>query len=317
MLASDMLKEDWRLRSLDTGFAEVMQFGRRGYGADYLYAEHSAFTPDADWMSNVVLLAKLAYVWLDQLSKKYRRSIRFLSDIPDEELDRLARWGFTGLWLIGVWERSAASQKIKQIMGNPEAAPSAYSLYDYVIAADLGGEEAYQNLRERAWKRGIRLASDMVPNHMGIYSRWVVEHPNWFIQLEYPPFPAYQFTGVDLSQDERVCLQIEDGYWQHRDAAVVFKRIDKWTGDTKYIYHGNDGTSMPWNDTAQLNFLIPEVREAVIQLILHVARKFSIIRFDAAMTLGETALSSPVVSAARRRRGDTLAGRTWNEQGTV
>ncbi len=42
---------------------------------------------------------------------------------------------------------------------------------------------------------------------------------------------------------------------------------------------------MPWNDTAQLNYLNPEVREAVIQTILDVARKFPIIRFDAAMTL--------------------------------
>ena len=44
---------------------------------------------------------------------------------------------------------------------------------------------------------------------------------------------------------------------------------------------------MPWNDTAQLDFLNPEVREAVIQKILHVARKFPIIRFDAAMTLAK------------------------------
>ena len=44
---------------------------------------------------------------------------------------------------------------------------------------------------------------------------------------------------------------------------------------------------MPWNDTAQLDYLKPEVREAVIQTILHVARKFPIIRFDAAMTLAK------------------------------
>jgi len=63
--------------------------------------------------------------------------------------------------------------------------------------------------------------------------------------------------------------------------AVVFKRVDHSSGYTKYVYHGNDGTSFPWNDTAQLNYLIPEVREAVIQTILHVARKFPIIRFEA------------------------------------
>ncbi|MDW7680893.1 MAG: alpha-amylase family glycosyl hydrolase, partial [bacterium] len=74
-------------------------------------------------------------------------------------------------------------------------------------------------------------------------------------------------------------------YYDRSDAAVVFKRVDFRTGDVRYIYHGNDGTSMPWNDTAQLNYLNPEVREAVIRTIIEVARRTPIIRFDAAMTL--------------------------------
>jgi len=68
----------------------------------------------------------------------------------------------------------------------------------------------------------------------------------------------------------------------------VFKRVDRETGSARYIYHGNDGTSFPWDDTAQLDYLKPEVREAVIQTILHVAHKFPIIRFDAAMTLAKS-----------------------------
>ncbi len=282
----DILREEHFGRGFSQGSLDVLRLGR-GQGVDFGYPEPEAFSQDADWMSNVVLIAKSTYVWLDQLSKKYQRGIHHLSDIPDEELDRLARWGFTGLWLIGVWERSRASETIKKVMGNPEAMASAYSLYDYDIASDLGGEAAYENLRERAWKRGIRLSADMVPNHMGIYSRWVIEHPDWFIQSGFPPFPVYQFNGINLSDDPRIVLQIEDGYWSHRDAAVVLKRYDTWTGDTRFIYHGNDGTNMPWNDTAQLNFLLPEVREAVVQTILHVARKFPIIRFDAAMTLAK------------------------------
>ncbi len=67
----------------------------------------------------------------------------------------------------------------------------------------------------------------------------------------------------------------------------MFKRFDRWSGDERYIYHGNDGTSFPWNDTAQLDFLKPEVREHVIQVILDVARRFPIIRFDAAMVLAK------------------------------
>lgn len=257
------------------------------YGKDIHleYDEPEQFTADIDWMPRVVLLAKNAYVWLDQLSKKYHRHIHRLDQIPDEELDKLANWNINGLWLIGLWERSGASKKIKHIMGNIDAVASAYSLYDYQIASDLGGEEAYGNLNARAKARGIRLASDMVPNHTGIFSDWVINHPEYFIQSDFPPFPNYRFSGENLSDNPKVQIRIEDGYWQHKDAAVVFQRIENSTGKINYIYHGNDGTNMPWNDTAQLNLIKKEVREAVIQKIFDVARKFSIIRFDAAMTL--------------------------------
>ena len=247
--------------------------------------EREAFSADKDWMPRVVLLAKNAFVWLDQLSGRLGRAIQRLDDIPDEELDRLAAWGVTGIWLIGVWERSRASRRIKQRMGQGDAVASAYSLADYAIADELGGQAAWDDLKRRAWQRGIRLASDMVPNHMGIDSRWMIEHPDWFVGLDGSPFPSYTFNGPDLSDDDRVGIFIEDGYWDRRDAAVVFKRVDRWTGSARYIYHGNDGTSMPWNDTAQLDYLNPQVREAVIQTILHVARLSPVIRFDAAMTL--------------------------------
>lgn len=249
--------------------------------------EYEHFSQDDSWMPRVVMLAKSTYVWLDQLSRQYQQPIERLDQIPDAELDELARRGFNGLWLIGLWERSEASRKIKHLRGQPDAVASAYSLYDYMIAADLGGDAAYENLLNRARQRGIRLASDMVPNHVGIDGRWVIEHPEWFLQLDHPPFPSYSFNGPDLSSDPRVGIFLEDHYYDNSDAAVVFKRLDRWTGQARYIYHGNDGTSFPWNDTAQLNYLNAETREAVIQTIFHVARKFSIIRFDAAMTLAK------------------------------
>jgi glycosidase len=251
------------------------------------YQEYEHYSPDKDWMPRLVLIAKNSYVWLEQLSRKYQRWIKTLDQIPDEELDILRERGFTGLWLIGLWERSRASQRIKQRMGDAEAVASAYSLYSYDIAEDLGGWGALENLRWRAWQRGIRLSADMVPNHMGIDSRWVIEHPDWFLSLPYPPYPSYSFHSEDLSDDPRVGIHLEDHYYDKTDAAVVFQRRDRLTGDVRYIYHGNDGTSFPWNDTAQLDYLKAEVREAVIQTILHVARNFPVIRFDAAMTLAK------------------------------
>ena len=249
--------------------------------------EPEAYTLDQAWMPNVVMIAKSSYVWLDQLSKKYGRSITRLDQIPDAELDQLARWGITGLWLIGLWERSTASQTIKQKMGNPEAIASAYSLKDYVIAADLGGDAGLNDLKARAWKRGIRLASDMVPNHTGLDSTWVAEHPEWFLSSAQPPYPNYTYNGPNLSSDPRIEVYLDDHYYDHQDAAVAFKRVDAATRAVSYLYHGNDGTGLPWNDTAQIDYLNPVAREQVIQSILNVAKQFPIIRFDAAMVLAK------------------------------
>ena len=247
--------------------------------------EYERFSQDTAWMPGAVLIAKSTYVWLAQMSRKYGRHLGRLDEIPDEELATLAHRGINSLWLIGVWERSRASKTIKQLCGNRDAVASAYSLFDYRIAEDLGGEPAYINLRDRAYRHGLRLASDMVPNHMGIDSPWVIEHPEWFMSRWDPPYPAYSFNGPDLSHDGSVEIKIEDHYYEQSDAAVVFRRRDKASGETRYIYHGNDGTSFPWNDTAQLDYLNPAVREQVIRTILHVARLFPMIRFDAAMTL--------------------------------
>jgi glycosidase len=281
----DMIKEEQKIASFGAGPVQIPIYQLKH--AAGLEPEEERFSPDKEWMPKLVLLAKNTYVWLHQLSHKYSYEISRLDQIPDEELDRMAASGFTGLWLIGLWERSRASARIKQMCGNPDAIASAYSLYDYSIADPLGGEAAFENLKQRAWLRGIRLASDMVPNHMGIDSPWVMDHPDWFLSLDYLPFPSHTFSGTNLSENPSIGVYLEDHYFDRTDAAVEFKRVDFNTGDTRYIYHGNDGTSMPWNDTAQLDYMNPVVREAVIQTILAVARKFPIIRFDAAMTLAK------------------------------
>ncbi len=262
--------------------------GRR-YATDHQAPldEYEAFSQDQAWMPTVVLMAKSTYVWLEQLSRKYARHIHRLDQIPDEELKLLADRGISSLWLIGLWERSIASRTIKRLRGNPDTVASAYSLMDYRVAEDLGGDRGYEHLRDRAAAFGLRLASDMVPNHMGIDSTWVVENPDWFLWRGESPFPSYTFNGPDLSSDSRVEIKLEDHYYDQTDAAVAFRVRHHSDGQTRFMYHGNDGTTFAWNDTAQLDYSRAAVREHVIQVILHVARLFPIIRFDAAMVLAK------------------------------
>ena len=270
------LKEESKVHFSGPGPAQIHQFNDE---------EYEKFTEDKDWMPHLILLAKSTYVWLGQLSKKYKIEVTRLDQIPEAELQLQASRGITGIWLIGIWQRSAASKKIKEINGDLDAIASAYSLDDYRIADDLGGESALEELKRKAAIVGIRIGCDMVPNHTGLDSQWIVEHPEWFLQLNHPPFPSYTFNGEDLSQKDEIQVRIEDHYYEKTDAAVVFQYTKD--GKTRYIYHGNDGTSTPWNDTAQLNYLLPEVRKAVSDKIIEIAKKFPIIRFDAAMTLAK------------------------------
>lgn len=284
MRSLDMIKEENRMFFSGPGPTTAIKYGNIHNQED---DDTPNFSTDSNWMPEVILLAKNALVWLDQLSRDYMREIRTLNQIPDEELDLLASRGFNCLWLIGIWNRSNASKEIKKRCGNAGAVSSAYSLFSYDISYEIGGWDALSNLRKRCGDRGIRLASDMVPNHTGIDSEWTRNKPHWFIQTDRPPFPSYTYNSENLSEDPGIGIYLEDHYYNKTDAAVTFKRVNFHTGNTRYIYHGNDGTSMPWNDTAQLDFLQQEVREAVIQQILHVARNFPVIRFDAAMTLAK------------------------------
>jgi glycosidase len=237
-------------------------------------------------MGRLVLVAKHVNVWLYQLSQRYGRAIETLDQIPDEILQELNAQGFNGLWLVGLWQRSTASQRIKHQFGNLSAEASAYAVYRYAAGERFGGEKALSDLKRRAAKAGLRLGVDMVPNHTGLDAPWMAEHPQRYLSVNENPLPDnYAFTGPNLSADPRFELRLEDHYADQSDAAVVFQRADTRSGRTDYVFHGNDGVGVPWNDTAQLNFLNPETRRAVIDQIVDVAQRFPIVRFDAAMTL--------------------------------
>ena len=52
-------------------------------------------------------------VWLTELSRVLGRRAT-LDDIPDAELDRIARFGFDWVWLLSVWQTGPAAQAISR-----------------------------------------------------------------------------------------------------------------------------------------------------------------------------------------------------------
>lgn len=243
------------------------------------------YSSDQPWMQRAVLVAKHVPIWMTQCERNYGLPIKHISDIPDEELQKLADLGYTVIWLVGLWRRSRISKAIKRQIGLTQSEASAYSVLAYVVAHEWGGEPALAEFRRRAARFGLRLGADMVPNHTAIDAQWMSTHPDFYLSTESSPIPQYSFTGPDLSSDAGQEIYLEDHYLDQSDAAVVFKRVETETGATQFVYHGNDGVLTPWNDTAQLDFTNPELRKALIAELVRLAQQFSLLRLDAAMLL--------------------------------
>ena len=52
-------------------------------------------------------------VWLTELSRMAGRAAT-LNDVPDAELDRLAKLGFDWIWLLSVWRTGSAGQQVSR-----------------------------------------------------------------------------------------------------------------------------------------------------------------------------------------------------------
>ena len=134
-------------------------------------------------------------VRLSELSATLGRQAT-LDDMPDAELDRLARDGFDFVWFLGVWQTGEAARQVSA--SNPEwlaeyhrvlpdfrdadVTGSCFAVKDYHVHADFGGDEALARLRDRLRRRGLRLMLDFVPNHVAPDHVWVQSHPEFFIE---------------------------------------------------------------------------------------------------------------------------------------
>ncbi|RPJ33199.1 MAG: alpha-amylase, partial [Planctomycetaceae bacterium] len=122
------------------------------------------------WPRYPVIYEINTWVWLDELSRKYNRSVA-LSTVPAEEWGLLSSFGFDAIWLMGVWERSPAGIAIanqnKALLEDFRRALSDYRSEDnvgspycvrqYVVDEHLGGPEGLAVARRELARRELKL----------------------------------------------------------------------------------------------------------------------------------------------------------------
>ncbi len=216
------------------------------------------------WPQYPTLYEINTWVWLSELSQKYRKAVD-LSSVPAAEWDAIAAYGFDSVWFMGVWERSPAGIAIanqnKGLLDDfrralPDFRPednvgSPYCVRRYVVDGHLGGPEGLAVARQELSKRGIQLILDFVPNHVALDHPWVVEHPEYFIRG----------SAEDAKNDPSSFLGL---------SGTVFAR-------------GRDPYFPAWPDVLQLKAFEAGLRQAVIETISSIAQQCDGIRCDMAM----------------------------------
>ncbi len=218
------------------------------------------------WPKNPVIYEINTWVWLNELSRQYRRAIT-LGNVPPEQWDAIASLGVGAVWLMGVWERSPTGIRISMQneglladfrralpdFSEPDNVGSPYCVRRYVVDKHLGGPEGLAVAREMLAKRGIRLMLGFVPNHVAPDHPWVLEHPEYFIQG----------SADDLAR-----------------APAEFFRAGR-----NIFANGRDPYFPPWPDVAQLNAFHPGLRQAAIETVGEIASQSDGMRCDMAMLL--------------------------------
>jgi hypothetical protein len=209
-------------------------------------------------------------VWLTALAEKLGRAAT-LDDIPDAELDRLAKMGFDWVWFLSVWRTGAAGQRVSRAnaewrrefeatlpdLRDEDIAGSGFAITAYAVPAAFGGDAALARLRRRLAERGLKLMLDFVPNHMALDHPWVESHPEYFV------------AGTDV-----------DGAREPHN----YVRVTRKKGNLILAY-GRDPYFAGWPDTLQLDYSNPGTQEAMTRELLKIAARCDGVRCDMAMLI--------------------------------
>jgi alpha amylase-like protein len=207
--------------------------------------------------------------WLESLSRRLDRRVT-LGTVPEDAWDHLRSSGMDIVYLMGIWRRSLIGRQVARTAAAlfpsyEEAVPgwtaddvvgSAYCIAGYEPDDHIGGWDEVDAVRETLHARGMQLIVDFIPNHTGFDHPWIAAHPDRYVNGSREAF-------------------------QH--AGASFRPVDLPDGRVRYIACGRDPYYPPWTDVAQLNYLNPDTRAAVIAELQHVARHADGVRCDMAM----------------------------------
>lgn len=209
-------------------------------------------------------------VWLRELDSLGERPAT-LADIPDRALDHIASLGFDYIWFLGLWQTGPAGRLVSLSRADrlqefraalpdfteADVTGSPFAVAGYTLHRDFGDWTAIVHLRERLQARGLGLIVDFVPNHTALDHPWVREHPEFYIHG----------SEIELEREP-----------------ANYRKAETCCGPA-VLAHGRDPNFPGWQDTFQLNYRHPGLREAMAGELVKLSGSADGVRCDMAMLL--------------------------------
>ena len=172
----------------------------------------------------------------------------FFADFGMQDILDIKGLGFDTIWVMGIFPIGERNR-------SGTAGGSPYSIQDHAaVNPDLGTPEDFRGFVSRVHQAGMRLIIDFVPNHAAMDSRFLLDHPDFFLHKD--PEPAHP--------DEP-----DEGYfaWASRAGRKLWLR-----------YGGYEvfGSVNFWNDTAQLDYSQESLRREMARIVRSWVERFGV-----------------------------------------
>ena len=215
--------------------------------------------------SNSLLYEINTRVWIKRFGQN-----KLLHEIPLEYWIDLHSKGFEFIWLMGVWqinpntiEKYCFEEGLIQEYQNAlpdwekeDIIGSPYSIEDYIVSQNLGGNDSLTQLKEQLNSIGLKLILDFIPNHFSAESNLIDATPELFLQG----------TEEELNSDSK----------------TYFKKNDR------IFAHGKDPNFAAWQDTIQINYFNNSARKIMLHKLDQISELCDGVRCDMAMLINNS-----------------------------
>jgi glycosidase len=218
-----------------------------------------------------------------------------LNQVPIDFFKKLRERGFNYVWLMGVWQTNKNSVKkycfedglIKEYNAalpdwkENDVIGSPYSIEDYKVSPDLGGEKALIDLKQKLNELGLKLILDFIPNHFSVESSLLNTNPQIFLRGD----------ESDLQNDPKTFFKKED----------------------KIFAHGKDPFFDAWQDTVQVNYFSGEAKEFMYNRLEQVSKLSDGIRCDMAMLINNPVFAKTWETILSKSSFERPQNEFWSE----